>query len=481
MSSFESTVLSVANLSHSYGRHSVLKNLSFSLSKGEILGIIGENGAGKSTLVKCILGMLHPSSGEISLRTSAAAIHQELNLANDLPVYANFFLGREIYNAFGLLDLNEMMLRTTEALQLLCLSVSSFVETSSLSVSEKQLLEIARALDVNAGILILDEPSALLNSEETSRLFSIMRRLKERGTAMIYISHKLDEICEICDSVAILRDGELVGAGSASSLSPREMAEKMVGRSLADIYPPFFPPSNFEALSFSSPSFGSFSLHAGEILGVAGLADAGQIDLGETIAGFRPSDSASIMLNGHPTLISSPAEALRAGIGYLTPDRLAAGIWRDFSIAENIALGSLSAHCPKKGIVSFQKVNQTAQAYIQNFTIRCQSASDPASALSGGNQQKVAMAKVLSNHPSVVILNEPTQGVDVGARQEIYSCISKLAANGLAILIVSSDLPELLGLCQRVLVMREGRIAGELSKPNLSEKAIIRIATGTEQ
>lgn len=471
-------VLEIDGLCQAYGKHRVLNDLSLRLEKGEILGVIGENGAGKSTLVKCILGMLKPVAGTIRLATSATAIHQELNLADDLPVYANFFLGRELVNGLGLLDIPSMSKRVCERLSSLGVDIDPATETSSLSVSEKQMVEIARALDVDAGLLILDEPSALLNAEETGRLFSIMRKLKQSGTSMVYISHKLDEVHEICDSVAVLRDGELVGAGKASLLSPREMAEMMVGRSLADIYPEIPHCGEEVAVDFNSKTLGSFVLHAGEVLGVAGLADSGQIELGETVAGFRSLNDGSMSVRGKAVSFSSPRDARAAGIGFLTPDRLASGVWRDFTIAENIALGALD-EMSQHNLVSSAKVRSSASGYVDEFNIRCQGVEDMVGSLSGGNQQKVSMAKVLASSPCMVVLNEPTQGVDVGARQEIYSCIGKLAASGLAILLISSDMQELLGLCRRTLVMREGRIAGEVSGDDLGEKSIIRLATGT--
>ncbi len=471
-------ILKVDSLCQAYGTHQVLKNLSFSLGKGEILGIIGENGAGKSTLVKSILGMLKPTSGTINLTTSAVAIHQELNLANDLPIYANFYLGREITKAGGLLDIKKMAGNVKKALEELSVHLNPYDLTETLSVSEKQMLEIAKALDFNSGLLILDEPSALLNTGETDLLFKIMRRLKANGTSMIYISHKLDEIRDNCDNVAILRDGELAGAGKASELTPREMAEMMVGRPLSDIYPKVSCTFREAALTFSSPVLGSFSLRKGEILGVAGLADSGQIELGETIAAFRREREAEIGINGKIVNLKTPRDARKHGIGYLTSDRLANGVWKEFTIKTNIALGSIDS-CADGAFISKSKTAALADKYKNEFHIRCQSIEDETGALSGGNQQKVSMAKVLADNPSVVILNEPTQGVDVGARQEIYTTIGKLADAGLAILLVSSDLTEILGLCKRVIVMREGRIAGELAGGDITEKAIIRIATGT--
>lgn len=473
-----STVLEISGLRQSYGPNEVLRNLSLSIGEGEILGLIGENGAGKSTLVKCVVGMLAPTAGTIRCRCSVAAIHQDLNLADDLPVFANFFLGRESTTA-GFLNRGEMAEKARRGLAAMGLAVDPYAPTASLAASEKQLLEIARALDVNAGLLILDEPTALLNTEETERLFATMRALRARGTSMIYISHRLGEIHEICDRVAILRDGELACVSEASALTQRQMAEMMVGRPLANIYPEIPACGGRTAFSFSSPGIGSFSIRDGEIVGVSGLADAGQLELCETIAGFRrPAPMTEIVVNGERRDISSPSDAMAAGIGFLSPDRLATGLWRDFPIADNIALGAFD-RMTSLGFASAEKIDGATRKEVAEFGIKCRGIGDLVSALSGGNQQKVSLAKVLIANPNVVFLNEPTQGVDVGARQEIYASIASLAAQGVAIAIVSSDMTELLGLCRRILVMREGSIAGELSGEALSEREIIRLATGT--
>lgn len=470
--------MEIRGLRHSYGPNEVLKNLSLELGKGEILGLIGENGAGKSTLVKCVTGMIKPTAGTIVRAASVAAIHQELNIAGELPVFANFFLGRETTRA-GFLSRRAMAERARNGLGALGIGIDPYAPASTLGASEKQMLEIARALDVDAGILILDEPTALLNADETNRLFAIMRSLRAKGTAMIYISHRLGEISQICDRVAVLRDGELRGVFPTSSFSPREMAESMVGRPLENIYPKMPEPETRTAFSFFSPSIGSFSVRAGEVLGIAGLAGSGQLELGEIAAGFRkPEKGTEIVVDGTPVSFHSPEMAASMGVGFLSPDRLASGIWRDFSIAENIALGSfgkVSSH----GFASYAKIADEAERSIGEFSIRCRGASDAVSALSGGNQQKVSLAKTLQADPKAVFLNEPTQGVDVGARQEIYSCLASLAAKGVALMVISSDMTELLGLCRRILVMREGRIAGELSGARLRENEIIRLATGT--
>lgn len=471
-------LLSIHGLCHSYGRHQVLRNLSLEVAPGEVLGIIGENGAGKSTLVKCILGIERPTAGTIRLDCAAAAIHQELNLAGDLPAYANFFLGREIVSSGGFLDLRRMAAATKESLARFGIDIDPAAETGSLPVSVRQMLEIARAIDTDAQLLILDEPTALLDSGETETLFGIMRTLRAQGKGMIYISHRLAEISEICDRVAVLRDGELAGAGRAADLTQRQMAEMMVGRELADIYPAKAEPSAAEGLAFSAPAVGALSVRSGEILGLAGLADAGQRELGEELAGFRPLPAgAAVTVGGRAADISTPAAARAAGIAFLSPDRAASGIWRDFSIAENIALGSPDSVL-SRGFVSRGKARRAAERSIDEFGIRCEGPDDPLHSLSGGNQQKVSLAKTLAPRPKAVILNEPTQGVDVGARREIYASIAALASQGLSILLISSDMTELIGLCRRIAVMRDGRVAGELSGDGLSEKGIIRLATG---
>lgn len=470
-------VLRIDSLCQSYGSHQVLKNLSLELRGGEILGVIGENGAGKSTLVKCILGIVSPSSGTIRLKRQATAIHQNLNLADDLPVWANFFLGREIRGRFGLLDIPTMKRRTREGLARLSADIDPSAETRGLSVSEKQMVEIARALDVNAEILILDEPSALLGAAETERLFGIMRSLKSAGRSMIYISHKLGEIKAVCDRVAVLRDGELAGAGRADELSEREMAGMMVGRPIEDTYPRVAPATGDAVFELESPSLGSLSVKAGEIVGIAGLAGSGQIELAETIAGFRRLRDGAMRIRGTEAAFGGPRDAQAAGVGFLSPDRDASGVWREFAVFENVALGALDAF-RRNGLVSRQAARGAAAGFACDFKIRCEGVDDEVSTLSGGNAQKVAIAKVMANRPSVVVLCEPTQGVDVGARHDIYALLARMAGDGMAAVLVSSDMAELIGMCSRIAVMREGRIAGEVSGEDMTERGIIYLATG---
>ena len=469
-------LLVVGGLCKSYGANRVLDGVSLAVRPGCIVGLIGENGAGKSTLAKCILGLVPADAGTIDRRATVAAIHQELSLAGGLSVTANLFLGRERRTPLGVLDHRAMRREAAAVFARLAVAIDPGADVDSLSVAQMQWVEIARALSIDARLLILDEPTALLNRDESETLFGILRELKARGHALIFISHKLDEVAALCDELVILRDGVVVSAG-AERLAPREMARRMVGRELAALYPPRCEPRAETALRLEGGFGGSFDLRAGEILGVAGLAGQGQAELGETLAGFRPLRSGQLTVQGLPVRFRSPRMARAAGIGYLAADRLRDGIWRDFTVAEHVGLGDLPRYT-RHGHLRHAAMRRAAERFIAAFRIRCRGPAAPVGELSGGNQQKVSMAKVLGAEPRVVIFNEPTQGVDVGARQEIYTFIAGLAARGVAVLLVSSDLQELIGLCRRVLVMRAGRLAGCVGEERLTEESLIYLATG---
>lgn len=471
-----SPLLVVEGLCKSFGGNRVLDGVSLTVRPGRIVGLIGENGAGKSTLVKCILGLVPADAGRIDRRATVAAIHQELSLAGGLSVAANLFLGRERRTPLGALDHRAMRREAAAVFERLAVEIDPGAEVDSLSVAQMQWVEIARALSIDARLLILDEPTALLNRGESEKLFGILRELKARGHALIFISHKLDEVAALCDELVVLRDGGVVSAG-AERLAPREMARRMVGRELAALYPPRCAPRAETALRLEGGFGGSFDLRTGEILGVAGLAGQGQAELGETLAGFRPLRTGQLTVQGHPVRFRAPRMARAAGIGYLAADRLRDGIWRDFTVAEHVGLGDLPRYT-RHGHLRHAAMRSAAERFIDAFRIRCRGPAAPVGELSGGNQQKVAMAKVLGAEPRVVIFNEPTQGVDVGARQEIYTFIAGLAEQGVAVLLVSSDLQELIGLCRRVLVMRAGRLAGCVEGDPLTEESLIYRATG---
>ena len=416
-----------------------------------------------------------------------AAIHQEFNLSRNLNAVENIFLGRELANRFGLLRRREMRRRVIAEFDRIKVKVNPDVPVAELPVADRQMVEIAKATMANSEILIMDEPSTLLNREETERLFAIMREYRRRGNSVIYISHKLAEVREICDEIAVMRDGALVDyVADVSAVDESELARKMVGRELNRLFPEKLPPPEgapvlaARGLCSGKPVRGvDFELRGGEILGVAGLTGSGKDVLAEAIAGLRRIDSGELLLFGRPLRPRSPRAALEAGISYLSDDRQESGLLLDFPVEGNVTLASLSGYV-RHGLLAFSKIRASALGYIRDFSIKCSGPRARTGDLSGGNQQKVAIAKGLDSRPKVFIFNEPTRGVDVAARREIYDFIHGLAASGVACLMICSDLEELLGMCRRVLVMREGRVAGIVENESLNEENIIYLATGVK-
>ena len=479
------SILNVKDLECAYGSVKVLSGISFQLGPGSILGIAGENGAGKSTLVKSICGLLKPVSGKVERSVPVAAIHQEFNLAPDLTVAENIFLGMELQKA-GFLKLDAMKKKAQELFNTLEVAIPSDATVSSLTVAEKQMVEIAKAVASNAGVIIMDEPTTVLNRSETEKLFNLVHSLTARGTGIIYISHKLDEVLELCDRVLILRDGKTAGLHHSSELTPRTLAEKMVGRELNGVFPPKLPESEaeikleLENVSAAGVENISFTLRAGEILGVAGLNGSGRSELAETIFGLRRLRAGSIKIKGRKVNITSARDALKHKMAFLTEDRQGSGLLLDFPIDMNMTLGSLSQYSTK-GRLNFKTIRQKALDYVKEFSLKCTTPAQNVRDLSGGNQQKTAIAKCLDTAPEIFIFDEPTRGVDVGARREIYDFVHDLAAKGCACLLISSDLEELLGLCRKVMVLRNGTSAGFVSGDELTEQHIIRKATGVEK
>lgn len=478
-------VLDIRELECAYGSVRVLSGISFQLGSGSILGIAGENGAGKSTLVKSICGLLKPASGSIRRSVPVAAIHQEFNLAPDLTVAENIFLGRETAQA-GLLKKSAMAAEAAALLASLKVAISPDTLVSSLTVAERQMVEIAKAVGSRSGILIMDEPTTVLTAAETENLFQLVRTLVSRGTAVICISHKLDELLSLCNEVMVLRDGEMQGIYPSKELTARTLAEKMVGRELNRLFPPKLPEKcgeiRLEALDLCAPGVRnvSFELHAGEILGVAGLNGSGRSELAEALFGLRKTHSGTLKLNGKTCRINSAADALKHKMAFLTEDRQGSGLLLEFPIKENMVLGSLRQYA-LKGFLNFRKITKKAKSYISSFSLKCSSPDQLTRDLSGGNQQKVAISKCLDTCPEIFIFDEPTRGVDVGARREIYDFVHDLAEKGCACLLISSDLEEVLGLCNRIMVIRNGSVAGIVSGDELTEQHIIRIAAGVEK
>jgi ribose transport system ATP-binding protein len=482
-----------------FAGHAVLRDVDVEIRRGEILGVIGENGAGKSTFMKILAGIYEPTAGALELdgravafsapsdarRAGVSIVPQEFNLAPDLSVEENVFLGAEIVTPRRTLDRARMRARTAELLAELGANVSPGDRIDGLSAAQKQLVEVCKALAFEASLLILDEPTTMLTRREIDRLFAVMRSLKARGMALVYVSHKLAEVKAICDRVIVLKDGELVREAPIPEIEPAEMARSMVGRELREIYPPRQRAPGkvvLEVRGLSSPGAFqdvSFSASEGEILGFAGLVGAGRTELAEAIMGLRPS-TGTVLVDGEDARSRNALQAVRRGLGYLSEDRAGTGILPGFPIAENLTLVSLRDYCRLGAVVDRGKEMVKARTWRERFGIKAPDLSAPLESLSGGNQQKVSLAKTLDAAPRVVIVDEPTRGVDVAAKQEIYRFLADLAAKGAAIVLVSSELEEIIGMCDRVLVMREGRVAGELEGRAVDEHEIMYLATGLQ-
>jgi ribose transport system ATP-binding protein len=489
----------VRRLRKEFAGNAVLRDVDVEFRRAEILGLIGENGAGKSTFMKILSGIYEPTSGTLELegrpiafdspsdarRAGVSIVPQEFNLAADLSVEENVFLGAELLKFGRLLDRARMRARTLELLAELGATVSPEDRIDGLSAAQKQLVEVCKALAFDARLLILDEPTTMLTRREIDRLFALMRSLKARGMALVYVSHKLAEVKAICDRVIVLKDGELVREAPIAEIEPAEMARSMVGRELREIYPPkrqAAGPVVLEVRGLSSPgAFAdvSFTVREGEILGFAGLVGAGRTEVAEALMGLRPS-SGVVRLGGEDAKAKNADQAVRRGLGYLSEDRQGSGVLTGFGIAENMTLVSLRDYMSFAFVVDHEKESAKARTWRQRFGIKAGDLDAPLESLSGGNQQKVSLAKTLDPGPRVVIVDEPTRGVDVAAKQEIYRFLSDLAAKGTALILVSSELEEIIGMCDRVLVMREGRIVGQLEGEAVQEREIMYLATGLQ-
>ena len=480
-----------------FGAVEVLHGVSFALEPGRVYGLLGENGAGKSTLMKILAGYEEASGGSVlvdgepvAFKTSRDAeahgivlIHQEFNLAEDLSVAGNIFLGHEKTNGW-FLDERAMQAGAVAALRQVGLDIDPATPVRRLIVAEKQLVEIAKAVSRRARLLIMDEPTATLTPSEAARLFSLIARMRSEGVTVIYISHKLDEVERVTDEVIVMRDGRFVGRSPTQAITRHAMATMMVGREIADQFPPrsVVDESLEPAMRVSDVSVpgwardAGFAVRPGEILGFAGLVGAGRTELFEGILGLRPA-TGTIELQGRAVKLGSLREAARHGLTYLSEDRKGKGLHVDFALRPNLTLMALERYA--RPWLDPAAERQALARAVDEFGIRAGSLSIKASSLSGGNQQKLALAKVLHPEPKVVVLDEPTRGVDVGAKREIYFLIHRLAEQGLAVVVISSELIELIGLCHRVCVMRAGRIVATLSGEELTEDIMIAHATGT--
>lgn len=499
-------ILEMRSITKEFPGVKALDGVTFDLFAGEFHSLVGENGAGKSTLMKVLSGVypFGTYGGDIvidgqvrqfktirdSEHAGVAIIFQELSLVKELTVGENIFLGKEP-NKFGVINWSELYQKASKLLKDLHLPIDPRTPVGNLGIGQQQLVEIAKALSQDAKILVLDEPTAALTESEVETLFTILRSLKERGVGMIYISHKLDEVFEMSDRITVLRDGKTVGTNDAKDLTKDKVIALMVGREVGDIFPQTshqfgetaMEVRNLTTYDLDNPNKKlvdnvSFSVKKGEVLGISGLMGAGRSELLMSIFGAWQGKSAGeILVEGRPVFIKSPSEAIKNGIGFVTEDRKRFGLLLEQTISENMTLAGLKKI---SGAFLTHRSRETAAARgsMQSLKVKANSPETVAGTLSGGNQQKVVLGKWLLTNPKVLFLDEPTRGIDVGAKQEIYSEINKLAKEGLAIVMVSSELPEVLGLSDRVLVLHEGKLTGEFSKTEATPEKVMAAATG---
>ena len=490
-------ILSATGITKSFAGIQALKGISFELREGEVHALIGENGAGKSTFTKIVTGALQPDSGELMVHgqrvanfspqearsLGIAAIHQQPLLFPHLTVAENIALALENGTPGWRVDWKHRHVQARELLYRVGVDLDPKRIAGSLSMAEQQIVEIAKAIGADAKILLMDEPTALLTDREVDHLFSLIRQFRQAGVGIVYISHRLEEIQAIADRITVLRDGNTIACREAAGIDRGGMIELMVGRSLASIFPKHTVAMGATALevrNLSNSSLGlhdiSFSVKKGEILGLAGLVGSGRTELAKTLFGLSPA-ACPIYLHGSPVQIHSPAHAISLGIGYLPEDRRQHGLILDMDLGENMSMASLDSVC-RLGLVHREKEASQGERYIRDLRIKATGASVAARTLSGGNQQKVALARWLAIDPQIMILDEPTQGVDVGSKSEIHELIGQMAERGVAILLISSELPEILGMCDRIAVFREKTIAGVLQREEATQARIMALAFG---
>ena len=489
-------------INKSFAGNPVLKNAQFELADGEIHALVGENGAGKSTLMKILTGVYTRDGGEVLVdgrpvnfthpKEAEAAgivfIYQEINAMPDLSVTENMFIGREIRKRFGVIDKVKMEQQAEEVLQRLGVRIRVKKPMGELSIGQQQMIEVAKALMVDAKVIIMDEPTAAMTLEETRTLFRILGDLKKKGVSVIYISHRMEEIFEICDRVTVLRDGQFIGTRRIGETDMNSLIRMMIGREIGERFPArnctvgdtVLEVGDFtRAGAFSGVSF---SIRAGEVLGVSGLMGAGRTEIMQAIFGYLPHDSGKIRVLGKEVDIRSPRQAKKLGIGFITEDRKTEGLMLEDSIQKNVGLPNLS-QISRHGVLDSKKDDEMVRDAIHDLSIRCSGPAEACENLSGGNQQKVVFAKWIFIDPKILILDEPTRGVDVGAKKEIYSIINRLAEKGVAVIMVSSELPEILGMSDRVMVVHEGEVAGILDNLNgggqkATQENVMILATG---
>jgi len=489
-------LLNAINIDKSYAGVHALKNASFELRAGEVHALIGENGAGKSTLIKIITGAVEPDSGEIHLNGTPiihnsprvaknlgiAAIYQQPALFSELTVAENIAIGLEETSLLSRVDWRLRKQRAADLLARVGAHIDPDAEAGDLTMPQQQLVEIARALGTHAKVLIMDEPTASLSEEDTQNLFAVMRQLRAEGVGIVYISHRLEELLVIADRVTVLRDGRTIDTREIADVDRQQMIQLMVGRELSAVYPKKQVQIGeviLELRQLGCSASGihdvSLSVRAGEIVGLAGLVGGGRTELARTIFGLTPSDQGEIFLRGKPLRISSAAQAIESGIAYVPEDRRRHGVILDLAISANITLASLDRFS-RLGALDLSREKDVAADYTRKLGIKTPSIFAPVATLSGGNQQKVALGRWLVTNPSVLILDEPTQGIDVGAKSEVHGLMTELVSQGVAILMISSELPEVLGMSDRIAVMCGGTIVATLDRAEATQEKILALA-----
>jgi ABC-type sugar transport system ATPase subunit len=502
----DSHILEMRGIRKAFPGVQALDGVDLMVKPGEVMALVGENGAGKSTLIKVLAGAHKPDEGEIFINGNlvqitttrqaqdlgVAVIYQELNLAEQVSVAENIFVGREFRNWMGFIDYNKLYAKAQEWLDALHVHVDPRMEVRKLTIARKQMVEIAKALSLDATIIVMDEPTSSLPSvmdepdeqNEVEILLNLVTRLRNQGKAIIYISHRMEEIFRIADRITVMRDGKLVGVRKTAESTPDQIVSMMVGRNLEDLYgQPEEHPAGETVLEVRDlqrarcPEKYTFSVRSGEILGVTGLIGSGRTEMARALFGADKITGGEVLVGGRKVRIKSPRDAIQAGIGYLPEDRKMQGLFLKMPISVNMSAANLGG-ISQGGFLNAREEMLLAEKYIKQLNIRTPSFDQLAKNLSGGNQQKVVLAKWLAVRPKVLIVDEPTRGVDVGAKVEIYALLREMARLGMAVVMISSELPEVLGLSDRVIVMREERLVGELTRAEASEEKIMALATG---
>ncbi|MEC0091133.1 sugar ABC transporter ATP-binding protein [Paenibacillus macquariensis] len=489
--------ITMQGIHKSFGANRVLIGVDFDLQAGEVHALMGENGAGKSTLMNILIGLHQRDQGTIVIdgqetyfanpkeaeRSGIAFIHQELNVWPDMTVLDNLFIGKERTSKFGILNMSEMRALANEQFSKLSVTIPLNRDADECSVGEKQMIEIAKALMTHAKVIVMDEPTAALTEREIQKLFEVIASLKKEGVSIVYISHRMEEIFAICDRITVMRDGKTVDTKAIPDTNFDDVVKKMVGREITDRYPERNSNPGEIVLEVKNASKKgqfkdvNFSVRSGEIVGFSGLMGSGRTEIMRTLFGLDSLDKGDIWVRGKQVSIRNPDDAMKAGIGFVTEDRKDEGLVLDFSIRDNMVLTNLYSFAPK-GLINAKKEQEFVDVLIQRLQIKTQSSATLVRNLSGGNQQKVVIAKWIGIGLSVLILDEPTRGVDVGAKREIYQLMNELTERGVAIIMVSSELPEVLGMSDRIIVVHEGKITGDVSQQEATQENIMTLATG---